>query len=655
MSRFIKLIGIMSICLVTSISAQQDAAGDYKLNGVLVTYTDLAREQAAITVYDAYGLGLSFDLVTLMPMDAIGQVVNGPVGGPFLEALGVNLNVSLYEDGTGAFTEGSTYPTIELDEETCVTAATILPVTDYIEYQSDMANIGGNVATEISILGQPSLGPYAGQPIGTFGLSVSEVFDYFPQTPTYIDLDGDGTIDLPGVAQGYITDNTFEWIPNPYGGMMPAGDVYMEWHAIDGAVSQSGFGDIRYPDPGWDEDGDGTPLDRILGVGAIPVTTVSPDCIPGLNYPVFGDLSETLYGLIEMPNGLPFGYCSAVSSGDMGYIMDASLLPLGGMAGPFLTYNAVMTTLYGLPYVDDSFYDLDPTCLTTDTDGDGYPDGGDCSGRIVGDFAATCYRVLEERQVYIDFNYVSSSLAGDANLDGGVDVLDVVTTVGHVLGQLTLDGEGFDNADMNSDGNIDVLDVVGLVDLILNGRLVDDATSANIKSSNGSVEMESNGFVGAVQMTLSHDNNFSIEMTTEALVADYHTVGNKTTLMIVAPEGTELFSANGEYTIDEVLAATTDGYINVSVETPKGFSISSAYPNPFNPATNLTLDLNTDSNVSISVYNVMGQLVDVLVNESLSAGSHPFAWNASKTPSGLYFIKTEVGSSTSVQKVMLLK
>ena len=80
-----------------------------------------------------------------------------------------------------------------------------------------------------------------------------------------------------------------------------------------------------------------------------------------------------------------------------------------------------------------------------------------------------------------------------------------------------------------------------------------------------------------------------------------------------------------------------------------------AYPNPFNPTTNLTLDLNTDSNVSISVYNVMGQLVDVLVNESLSAGSYPFAWNASETPSGLYFIKTEVGSATSVQKVMLLK
>ena len=646
MSRFKKLMGVMSISLMTLIFAQ-DAAGDYKLNGVLVVYTDLAREEAAITVYDAYGLGLSVDLVTLMPMDAIGQVVNGPVGGPFLADLGVNLNVSLYEDGTGAFTEGSTYPTIELDEETCVTAATILPVTDEIEYQSDMANVGQNVATPISILGLPSLSPYAGQPIGTFGLSVSEVFDYFPMTPTYIDINGDGTPDLPGVAQGYITDNTFPWIDLNSDGTpdLPAADVYMEWHAFDGAVSQSGFGD--FPFEGVDNDGDGcidgdedcdgTPYDRILGVGAIPITTINAACIPGLNYPVFGDVSALL------PDG-----CSDVSTGAVGYVMDPSLAPLGGVAGPFLTFNALMTLEYGIPYVDDSMYDLDPACLA---DGD----ISDCSGRIVGNFEATCYKVFEERQVYIDFNYVTSSLAGDANLDGGVDVLDVVSTVGHILGQLTLDGEGFSNADMDGSGSIDVIDVVQLVDLILNGRAVDNATSATIKSSNGSVEMESNGFVGAVQMTLSHGNNFSLEMTTDAMVADYNTVGNKTTVMVVAPEGTELFEANGNYTIDEVIAATTDGYINVSVDTPTGYSISSAYPNPFNPTTNLTLDLNTDSKVSISIYNVMGQLMDVLVNENLSAGSYPYTWNASETPSGLYFIKTEVGSSTSVQKVMLLK
>ena len=70
---------------------------------------------------------------------------------------------------------------------------------------------------------------------------------------------------------------------------------------------------------------------------------------------------------------------------------------------------------------------------------------------------------------------------------------------------------------------------------------------------------------------------------------------------------------------------------------------------------NISIDLNTDAKVSISVYNAMGQLMDVLVNENLSAGSYPFVWNAQNDPSGLYFIKTSINSNTSTQKVLLLK
>ena len=115
-----------------------------------------------------------------------------------------------------------------------------------------------------------------------------------------------------------------------------------------------------------------------------------------------------------------------VSPIDVFYVMDPSLAPLGGSAGPFLTFNSVMTLTYGLQFVDDTYYDLDPACLA---DGD----ISDCSGRIVANHPAQCYRVLEERQVYIDFLRVGSNLAGDANLDGGVDVLDVVLLVNFVL------------------------------------------------------------------------------------------------------------------------------------------------------------------------------------------------------------------------------
>ena len=751
-----KLMVILSFSIMTFVTAQ-DAAGDYKLNAVYVKYTDLAREAANLTVYDIYGLDQSFDLLSFDVMDPIGQVINGPVGGPYLAQTGVNLNVSLYDDGTGAFTEGSTYPTTDLVD--CVTELGIFPVTDEIIYSSDMANVGENVAQLTSILGMESGSPYVQNfawvcsngeaadgcsnygnpcgtgtacldcmdfcvgyvmanydyteeqangfcsstpdadfgcadscldfvepgvclptgdqlPIGTFALYESELFDYFPEEPTLIDLDGDGTPDLPGFAQGYITDQTVPWVDmfNSTTGELvpdgvpdlPAADIYMEWHAIDGIVSQSGFGDILFPEEGWDEDGDGTPLDRILGLGAIPSSNINAACVPAaandgfqaLNYPAFGDLSAAY------PDG-----CIEVVSVDMGYILNPALSSLGGLAGPMVTWHTLMvmagnmdidqdgtpdSTLPclaadedGTCTLDDTMMDFDPSCLA---DGD----LSDCMGRLVFNHPAQCFKVLEERQVYIDFYEVSSSLAGDVNLDGNVDVVDVVAVVGHILGNTTLEGESLTNADISGDGTIDVVDVVAIVSEILNGRSADNATSATIKTSDNSVLMDSNGFVGAIQMTLSHTDNFKIEMTSNAMVADYKTSGNKTTLIVVAPEG-ELFTASGDYTIDEVLAATNDGYINVSVETPFEFEVSAAYPNPFNPSTNLKLDLNTDSNVNISVYNVMGQLTDVLVNDNLSANSYSLTWNASDVPSGLYFIKTKVGTATSVQKVMLIK
>ena len=75
-------------------------------------------------------------------------------------------------------------------------------------------------------------------------------------------------------------------------------------------------------------------------------------------------------------------------------------------------------------------------------------------------------------QFYYSFTVVHeqdcSDIAGDANLDGELNVLDVVTLVNYITGNLELTDEAITAADVNSDNNIDVLDVVTLVNLILN-------------------------------------------------------------------------------------------------------------------------------------------------------------------------------------------
>ena len=146
-----------------------------------------------------------------------------------------------------------------------------------------------------------------------------------------------------------------------------------------------------------------------------------------------------------------------------------------------------------------------------------------------------------------------------------------------------------------------------------------------------------------------------MDLTDAALVSDYKTTDNVTTLIIVAPEGNQLFTVNGHYVVEEVLAATTNGFIDIDMDIPLSYSISSAYPNPFNPSTMISIDLNADAKVNISVYNTMGQLMDVLVNDNLSAGSYPFVWNAQDAPSGMYFVKSDINSAMSTQKILLLK
>jgi len=89
--------------------------------------------------------------------------------------------------------------------------------------------------------------------------------------------------------------------------------------------------------------------------------------------------------------------------------------------------------------------------------------------------------------------------------------------------------------------------------------------------------------------------------------------------------------------------------------TPFEYSLSQNYPNPFNPVTQINYQLPKSGNVRLSVFNALGQEVDVLINESQNEGNHIINWNASAFPSGVYIYKLESGSFVSNKKMILLK
>ncbi|MCK5737560.1 endonuclease/exonuclease/phosphatase family protein [bacterium] len=79
------------------------------------------------------------------------------------------------------------------------------------------------------------------------------------------------------------------------------------------------------------------------------------------------------------------------------------------------------------------------------------------------------------------------------------------------------------------------------------------------------------------------------------------------------------------------------------------------YPNPFNPATIISLELDQTENVSLTVVNVIGQQVAEIMNGRLNPGTHKIHWDAASLPSGTYFILFQTANTCQIHKTILLK
>ena len=90
-------------------------------------------------------------------------------------------------------------------------------------------------------------------------------------------------------------------------------------------------------------------------------------------------------------------------------------------------------------------------------------------------------------------------------------------------------------------------------------------------------------------------------------------------------------------------------------ELPQVFALSQNYPNPFNPTTKIEFSIPQQSNVELKVYNILGQEVASLVNETMQPGRYVVPFDASKLASGMYIYKLRAGDYVSARKMMLLK
>ena len=105
---------------------------------------------------------------------------------------------------------------------------------------------------------------------------------------------------------------------------------------------------------------------------------------------------------------------------------------------------------------------------------------------------------------------------------------------------------------------------------------------------------------------------------------------------------------------------THHGPVSAEAPVPSKFDLSQNYPNPFNPTTSIRFELPNNSDVTLEVYNIMGQMVRQLVDSKIEAGYHTVNWNGMnesgmRVGSGVYYYRLVAGDYVSIKKMVLLK
>jgi hypothetical protein len=103
------------------------------------------------------------------------------------------------------------------------------------------------------------------------------------------------------------------------------------------------------------------------------------------------------------------------------------------------------------------------------------------------------------------------------------------------------------------------------------------------------------------------------------------------------------------------LAADSPSFVRNEIRILYAYSLEQNYPNPFNPSTKIQYSIPNTSNVIISVFDILGNKIETLVNEEKQAGTYEITWFAEGLPSGVYFYQMQAGFFIETKKMLLMK
>ncbi|MDP6276080.1 MAG: T9SS type A sorting domain-containing protein, partial [Candidatus Marinimicrobia bacterium] len=290
--------------------------------------------------------------------------------------------------------------------------------------------------------------------------------------------------------------------------------------------------------------------------------------------------------------------------------------------------------------------------------------------------------------------------SGDINFDDVVDVSDLLAVINFIL-ELDLPTENeYRNADVNNDGELNIADVVMIVDVIL-GRsssrtlaAVDGDIFVDLLSADQQllVNLDYAGLTRGIQFELSADQ--TLEFGTPLLavndagtmVASNRAEDGTVSVVVINTSGGTVersenvlirlpYTYNGDrrdrtvVELTDLKAAGMAGEslpvtirekrIDISI-VPSVFALHQNYPNPFNPVTEIQFDVPKESQITLTIYNIMGQEVTTLTNSTLKAGFHSVRWDGTnglgeQVSTGLYFYRLSSPAFTSIKKMIMVK
>ncbi len=320
--------------------------------------------------------------------------------------------------------------------------------------------------------------------------------------------------------------------------------------------------------------------------------------------------------------------------------------------------------------VDNCPENYNPT--QSDIDGDGYGDACD---------------ICDNENVFVAGN-VNGDI--DMNNEPIIDFFDVIALLDHLqLNQLNPQAISeceAQSGNINADNNVNIIDVVNLVNMLLFGS----SPSAIMPDfGDGSIELEKSELFDNITLESTTDiGGFQFEIMSFSPIDDHlklitlpdgwsmsYTSNNSIYTLFAFDQTGENSINKVEFTFDnssiislkDVIVSSANGFeipINyrssksefIEIALPDRPMIQELYPNPFNPLLSISFSIPSEETITVTVYNMMGEKVVTLMdNVYATSGFHSLKWNASKHPSGMYFIQVQTPSVIDTKKALLIK